>query len=199
MAERQGRMLAELAELTLEAARILQGRLAEAQTPAEARDLGLTFQRVSRSLRQTLMLEMRLEKDRRALAREAADDAAKAREAEAKAREAEVQVRRFKVRHAVSRMILDAYESEEDAEPLLDELEECLDAYVRGHDAAPLEALVETLARDLGLELDAADGDDPADHDGDEVAAEAAPAPEGRPPPLIQTPDFGWAAAPDSS
>jgi hypothetical protein len=188
MAARQGGMLAELAELTLDAARILHGRLGEAQTPAEARDLGLAFQRVSRSLRQTLMLEARLAKDRRAAERE--DEAAGAR-----AREDQVQTRKFKVRQAVSREVLDACEDEEEAEPLLEELEACLDDYVRGHDfeASSLEELVAILCRDLGLD----DDEDPDDGDeGDPDGPPDAPPPAG-PPALAYLP--GAAPAPNSS
>jgi len=60
MAERHGRMLARLAELSLSAAEILHERLVTAETNAEARDLGLALQRVSRSVRQTLLLEAKL-------------------------------------------------------------------------------------------------------------------------------------------
>jgi hypothetical protein len=152
MAERHGRMLASLAELTLWAAQDLHGRLVEAKAPSEAAELGLAFQRVSRSLRQTLLLEGKLAKEHRAAAREAAAEAEKAREEGYRERKA-------RLRSAVTREIAEACESLETAEDLATELEQMLDGYVRDPEfaEASLEELTEVLCHDLGLGAPAED------------------------------------------
>jgi hypothetical protein len=191
MAERHGRMLARLAELSLSAAEILHERLVTAETNAEARDLGLALQRVSRSVRQTLLLEAKLEKDRRAAAREEV-------QAAETAREGEVAVRKVAVRHQFARVALEALEDRDEVDLLLEDLDEQLEGYVRGHDfeAAPIEALIGRICKDLGVELPA-DEAEPED-------AQIDPPPAGRPaaaasPRLVQMPDGGWAPVSDSS
>jgi hypothetical protein len=165
-------MLAELAELNLDAARVLHGRLAAAETNAEARDLGLALQRVSRSVRQTLLLEAKFAKDRRAQAREdvAVTEAA---------REAVVAARKARVRHEVGRVAAEAGEDAEDVEQLLTDLDDRLDGYVRAHDfeTATLDELVVAICKDLGFEFEA-------------EAPEREPAADG---------GFEFDAAPDSS
>jgi hypothetical protein len=152
MAERHGRMLASLAELTLWAAQDLHGRLLKAEAPSEAAELGLAFQRVSRSLRQTLLLEAKLAKEHRATAREAAAEAEKAREEG-------YRERKSKLRRAVTREIAEACESLEAAEDLAATLEEMLEGYVRDPEfaEASLEELTEVLCHDLGLGAPAED------------------------------------------
>jgi hypothetical protein len=189
-------MLARLAELSLSAAEILHERLVSAETNAEARDLGLALQRVSRSVRQTLLLEANLEKDRRAAARE---DAA----AEQTAREACVAQRKVAVRHQFSRVALEALEDRDEADLLLEDLDEQLEGYVRDHDfdAAPMEALIGRICKDLGVEVPA-DEAEPDDAQADD--AQTDPPPAGRDaapasPRLVQMPDGGWAPVSDSS
>jgi hypothetical protein len=145
MAERHGRILARLAEVNLSAAEILHDRLAAAETNAEARDLGLALQRVSRSLRQTLLLEAKLERDRRTAARDAAEASDKQ----------QAIVRKAAVRQAVMRIALEACDSREDADELIDDLDPQLDDYVRTHDfeASSLDELVAVICQDIGLEL----------------------------------------------
>src|ERR1700761_3531589 len=89
--ERQDAVLAELSELGLTLARDLHARALAAETPVEAEKLALAFPRVSRGVRQTCALELKLERARRLVDREAATDeleaaARLAREAEAEAR-----------------------------------------------------------------------------------------------------------------
>jgi phosphate-selective porin len=116
---RQERILAELSELGLALARDLQARALAASDIAEASELGLAFQRVSRSVRQTLALEAKLERDRQRADREDRDEAQLARTAYAERRKAQVQI-------AVKRCV--RYEhSGYDAENLLDELNDRLD------------------------------------------------------------------------
>ena len=73
MGERHGRMLARLAEWGMSLAERLHDQALAAETPAEAAEAALAFQRVSRSVRQSLALEARLARD--AHLREAADRA----------------------------------------------------------------------------------------------------------------------------
>lgn len=73
MAERHGRILAELAELGLGFARDASRDAAQAETPEERARAALVFQRVSRSVRQCLALEAKLAREAGREAREAAD------------------------------------------------------------------------------------------------------------------------------
>ena len=117
--ERQDRILAELSELGAALARDLQARTLAATDIAEASDLGLAFQRVSRSVRQTLALGAKLDRDQQRADREDRTEAQEARTAYAERRKAQVQI-------AVKRCI--RYEhSGHDAENLLDELNDRLD------------------------------------------------------------------------
>ena len=208
MADRHGRMLAELAELTLEAARGLQARLAAAETTAEAQGLGLTFARVSRALRQTLLLEAKLDRARRAQVRE--DQAAEA-EAHQRRIAAQVPMRKARVRAALATAAAEACESPEAAEDLMDDLDVELDGYVRGFDfeTGTVEDLVALLREDFGIAPEDAPDDGCEGPDEAETPDEAPgpylgsvpQPPEGQPPKpkLIQMPDGGWAPASDSS
>ena len=57
-------MLVRLAQLDLEAAERVHGRLLAAEGADEVSDLGRTYQRMARSLRQTLALKARLKRER---------------------------------------------------------------------------------------------------------------------------------------
>jgi len=56
--------LSELAELGMTLARDLHARAVAAETPAEAEKLAVAFHRLSRSVRQSIALEAKLERDR---------------------------------------------------------------------------------------------------------------------------------------
>jgi hypothetical protein len=187
MADRHSRMLVRLAELSLEAAAELHGRLLTAETPADAQGLGLAFDKVSRSLRQTLLLDAKLDKERRAAERE---DEARA----AKAAEARYPVRRARVRGAVLDCIAEACERPEEAEELADALEDNLDSYLRDpeFEALPIADLVERLCRDLGLDLEDAEDDEDAEDPGAPAPANDTRTPDG---PAPEAP----ASIPDSS
>ncbi|HEV2532519.1 hypothetical protein [Phenylobacterium sp.] len=174
MTERQGRMLGRLAEINLSAAEILHGRLVVAQSDEAARDLALALQRVSRSVRQTLLMEAKLARDARAEARADAAHAEKARGAEAEARKASV-------RQAVGQVAMEACETLDAVDDLLTDLDEHLELYVACHDfeAGGVEGLAAAICKDLGLE-----------------PKPARPAADERPK-LVQAPGGGW--APDSS
>jgi len=186
--ERASGMLAEAAGIMLGAMRTLSSKLEAAETPQDAAELALALQRVNRGLRQTLLLDSRLEAEAQA--------AVQKRNAEAeKAREAAVAERKLRVRLAVGRKAYEGCDSREDADDLIAELDDCLDDYVRGHfDELSIEALIALLLRDLGLPVP------------EEAAAAEAPsapaAPEPAPPAplrLVQQPDLGWSPAPNSS
>jgi len=101
--DRHGRITAELAGLSLELARDLQRRALETEDHAEAARLAEAFHKVSRGLRQTLALDMKLIRFRGELAREAR---AKAEAQEAK-RQLEAEERALFYRH--KQAMLDRY------------------------------------------------------------------------------------------
>src|ERR1700761_5768781 len=90
--ERQDAVLAELSELGLTLARDLHARALASETVQEAEKLSLAFQRVSRGVRQTFALELKLDRARKAADRELATDALE--EAVRLARQAEAEARR---------------------------------------------------------------------------------------------------------
>jgi hypothetical protein len=191
MSERHGRMLGEAAEIMLGAMRVLNARLAASETPEAARDLGLALQRADRGLRQTIFLEAKLDRERRADARKAEVDARADAQA---ARDGEVRARRARVRVAVSRRACEVLATREDADDVIADLDALLDDYVRGHfDTHSVEALIALVLADLGLEP--APGAEPEA----EAEASAAVPPAASAPRLVQMPDYGWAPEPDSS
>ena len=64
IADRDEQMLARLAELDLAAAERVHARLMAAEAADEVADLGRTYQRLARSLRQTLALKAKLKRER---------------------------------------------------------------------------------------------------------------------------------------
>jgi len=70
MAGCEARVLAELTEIGMSMARELQARCRSAETADEVQVLMLAFQRVSRSVRLSLALRVRLERQRRELLRD---------------------------------------------------------------------------------------------------------------------------------
>jgi hypothetical protein len=148
MAERHGRVLHELSELGLELARKLQARALAAEDDAVAADLALSFHRISRSVRQTLALEARLERERH---RQVIDDQALAvRQAETLRRE-----RKARVRLAVERLVWSELEPDE-AESLLDGLDDLLEeaALAPTFLEGSVEAHIQRIRQDLGLTAD---------------------------------------------
>jgi hypothetical protein len=145
--ERQDRILAELSELGLALARDLQACALAADEPAAKADLSLAFQRTSRSVRQSLALEARFDRDRLAAAREDRDLAKRA-EAFRVAR------RRAQVKLGVERCIWDEAEDAE-AEALLADLDDYLERdaladLFAGDD--PIEAHIARLCAELGVD-----------------------------------------------
>jgi hypothetical protein len=143
MAEQHSLVLAELTELGLTLARDLHARAMAAETADDARDLGLAFHRISRSIRQTLALEAKLERDRQRQDREDRAEATRA------ARD-RVYHRRTQVHAAVERAIWTEAEDYE-AERLLADLDLHLDEAGDTIVDAPIEALIAQIQADLGL------------------------------------------------
>jgi len=96
--ERSDLILDELATLGLTLARDLHNRAVEAKDNDQAARLAMAFHHISRSVRQSLALQARLQRDRRRQAGEAED------QAERRAA-APVQARKAQVRAAVQRLV----------------------------------------------------------------------------------------------
>jgi hypothetical protein len=143
--ERQDRILAELSELGLVLARDLQARALQAEDAKTAADLSLAFHRISRSIRQTLALEAKLERDRQRQEREVRSDLA--REAQG-----QVQKRWSQLSATVQREIWTEAEGDE-AEHLLNDLDDWLEVEALSDDfaLAPIETQIERIRQDLGL------------------------------------------------
>jgi hypothetical protein len=183
MAERHGRMLAELAELGLGLARELHGRALSAETPQETAQLADAFQRLSRSVRQSLALEAKLQRDARRDAHEFGT-----REREARKAQLEKRVERLirdevadrSLAFQMAREAPDYVEREAESERFLDE---------------PVEAQVARIRAALGVgeEWDFDDEDEAAD-DADLAPAREAPAdpPPAPPRPPWPFPNDDW-------
>jgi len=144
--ERQDRILAELSELGLVLARDLQACALAAGEASDKADLSLAFQRTSRSVRQTLALEAKLERDRQTVERET-------REVAKRAEAVRVDRRRAQVKLAVERCVWSEADGDE-ADTLLADLDDRLerdalsDAFA-GDD--PVEAHIARLCAELGV------------------------------------------------
>jgi len=195
-AGRCDRMLGELSELAMAVARDLAGRVQAAETPEQATQLALAFHRVSRSLRQTLALEARMERDRQAEAKASAADAlAQAERSAEPPPRSPFEGRKNRVRGALSRLLWDEAERDEDEyQVLVDDLEARLyEASLREdfHDM-PIESLILQIKQDMRL--------------GGELVLTACKAPAPRPatgpatgPPCAHAPAaHPWADPPDS-
>lgn len=181
---RHGRILAELSELGLALARDFQARALATVDDTAAAGLGLAFHRAARSVRQSVALEARLERDRRRDDREA--KAFAARDTQDR-----VLKRKAQARAAVTRLIWTEAEGEE-AEALLEDLEDRLSEVALDDDFSrgPLETDITRLSADLGLcpaDPDAQAADNDARALPDLAAREAADA-------AFPTP--AWARAP---
>lgn len=118
--DREAQMLGRLAELDLAAAERVHERLMATEDAGEVADLGRTYQRLARSLRQTLALKARLRAHDERTVREQA-----ARIERGPRDERTAEARKAEVREAFSRVVWDEYERE-DAEAVLQEFEDLL-------------------------------------------------------------------------
>jgi hypothetical protein len=159
-AERHGRILQALAECNLRAVQKLTDQLEDAKTDIEHERYALGLHRMSRDLRLTLALEERLVHERRKAFREERTDRQKA-----------VEHRKRQVDHAVTERLYAEREGE-DAEALLEKLDELLDEH-RLYDAfldRPLETVIAELCKALGLPVP------PPQGEGDREAVEGVAA-----------------------
>ncbi len=174
MAARHGRMLAEIAEIALAAARDLGQSLAEAATPQEKAVLMGALHRAGRSLRQSVALEARLVRDAGRALREARDEAL----AETRRK---VDRRKAQVEAAVKRLIWTEREADE-----AERLESVLDELV-GEDAVfdaflsdPIELQIARLCEALGIQVSDVDhpreDEDPSGISSPETESGSSPA-----------------------
>jgi hypothetical protein len=142
--DRHGRILAELAGLSLALARDLQNRALEAETPEQAARLAAAFQGVARGVRQTLALELKVADFRRKLEIQAAQDKAAG------------ELRGLPDDAAVLTAALDRQTRREEIEAVVSDL--IWNEYERGEDeSAPPSPHVEALYRALDRVLDVAE------------------------------------------
>jgi hypothetical protein len=146
--ERDEEMLGQLAELDLAFAKALYARAMAAEESAEMAELGRTYKAVARSLRQTLALRDRMQRQRRQEAREAAPKPV--RDAGRIAR------RKGELREAVRKVIFHETEGETQ-DYLWEELDEKLDEVVPDDwGSEPLDAQVAWLCGEFDLPPEAA-------------------------------------------
>ncbi|WP_293383092.1 hypothetical protein, partial [Phenylobacterium sp.] len=134
-----------------------------AETPAEADKLALAFQRVSRGVRQTFALELKIERARRKAEREDRDASRQSHDddeddepadPQIAARQRQVGERCRRVRGALNRLIWDEAENdEEEFEVLIEDLEARLGEAARREDFLdlPFEPLVRQIKSDMAL------------------------------------------------
>jgi hypothetical protein len=182
MAERHGRILAELSELSLALAHKLQGEAMAAETPQAAAELGRAFHSVARTVRQTLALEAKMARDRRAEARWERAHPEPLPPDEAR-RAWRLTNRRERVCEPVTCAIWHEHEDDEEArEDLIDRLVLRMGALRESGEleTRPAIELIDRLCEELGLDPESCwDRSDEDDDDEDE----AHPAP---PPPPLQ-------------
>jgi hypothetical protein len=143
-ADRDEEMLSRLAEFDLAAAERVHGRLMAAEESSEIAELGRTYQRVARSLRQTLALKAKLKHDREAAAKATPP---------VKAGPAAMARRARELREAVTRVIWSEAESPDDGTFLEDMLDEAITHEMLGDEfcAETLDEHVARVCDGLGL------------------------------------------------
>jgi hypothetical protein len=147
--DRDEEMLARLAEFDLAAAEKVHGRLMAAEDAAEIAELGRTYQRVARSLRQTLALKAKLKRDREAAPKTAPPSTGPVAVAR----------RVRELREAVCRVIWNEAEEPDHATFMEEALEELIADEMRrdGFCAEPLDDHVARACLALGYTIDAAE------------------------------------------
>jgi len=191
MAQRHGRILARLSELGLAHAERLHEQAMVAPDAKSAAEFGLTFHRVSRSIRQSIALEAKLVRDAQAAERRdraavAAVDTFRAEVdpfADLPRDPRRIDQRKADIREPVLKAIHNEVEREdpEHADYLTDLLEQRLELFGRsnGFGLEPLEQHLARFYADFDLRGPAGAGD----YDGEELEFDAAPPLEPWPPP----------------
>ena len=144
MMARNGRLLARFAEQAASLAEDLHACALAAETPEQKQALSLAFHRMGRALRQTLALEAKL---RRAARREERLDEARADEITAR----RVAARKARVRGAVEALIWDEVEDDEQLD-VFKRLDERLESEDLADPDEPVEALIQRIAVEIGLQ-----------------------------------------------
>lgn len=141
----QDEALAELLELGMAAARECQAKLMAAEDARALADCALALGRASRSVRQTIALQVKVGRARRTQGREDAADGRREAEARASRRKAQAKA-------TVERLIWTEAEGGE-AERLIDHLDDLVseDALYDGFADGPVEAYIARICADLGL------------------------------------------------
>ena len=144
----QDEALAQLLELGMEAAREAQARLMASEDAKALADCALAFNRVSRSVRQTIALQAKVGRARKQRDR---DEATHARRADA----ARTLLRQTQVKATVERLIWTEAEGGE-AERLVNHLDDLVaeDSLYDGFTDQPLETYIARIRNDLGLKPD---------------------------------------------
>jgi hypothetical protein len=142
--------LAQLLELGMSAARESHARLMASQDAKALADCALAFNRVSRSVRQTIALQAKVARARRQLERDDATEVRRDAEARAFRRKAQVKA-------TVERLIWTEAEADDfgetQAERLIDHLDDLVseDALYDGFADQPVETYIARICHDLGV------------------------------------------------
>jgi hypothetical protein len=158
MGGRREEMLGELAEWMHAAAREAQRRLLDAETPDDFARLTGSLAKLARGVRQSILLQRKLEAERLDKDHRAGEAAAGA---EAASDFVPRHVRRVRIRTAIARHVWNELEDEDEAELFREDLNARLDELEMADDflEASIGDLIERLCRDLGVEPPAATPD----------------------------------------
>ncbi len=187
MAERHGRVLAELTELGLSLARALHEKAVAAEDPKAATDLTLAFHRISRSVRQSMGLEARLERDRQRAAaelrREDVQEAAQATALTELQVQQRVRARKHELGRRIESLIWHEVEDDETAEELHHAIADHIESEARAETFLDedIDLQIERIMDALGLAL--LDDDEPPAADPPASPEPPPDAPSGPDPP----------------
>lgn len=157
MTEKHARILGELAEFGLDFARKLHGQGMAAETPEETASVARAFHTVSRSIRQSVALEAKLAREALQREREDRADAERlARDEDLSERfraQAPILARRSRLSNVLERIVYAESEDEDEAERLVEEIDERLDDEAKAPDFLEhaLDDQITRLCREFGL------------------------------------------------
>ena len=162
IAEKHARILGEVAEFGLNLARKLHDQAMAAEDPAVTADLAKAFHAVSRTLRQTLLLEARV-------AREAAGMAEDGRKVEESRVDAAVSRRFQQISQTLDQVIVATYDHEDDGQRVYEEAMERLyeDSLSPDFLDLPIKDQIDRLCAEFGLPPPERPVERPAERPGD--------------------------------
>lgn len=148
IAEKHARILGEIAAFGLDLARKLHDQAMAAEEPQVTADLAKAFHAVSRTLRQTMLLEARVVSDGEGLARQA-------RAAAEAAACAPVEARVARISQVIGRITEAAYDDTDEGDRIYEEVTDRLeeDKLEPGFLDQPIDAQIERLCKAFGLPL----------------------------------------------